>query len=121
MSCHGSATPIQHWLPFLFQDSCFCSIGGQFLSFPGFNSLLPVTLLQIVQPFHHKSPSNVDYLYQHAASTSATTQTAVSLEARLSPFKKKMDEKLDILCNIAQNLEKHAMEISSTIAPQPLL
>jgi hypothetical protein len=101
-SCCRSVAPIRHWLPFLFQDSYFCSIGGQFLSFPGFNSLLPFTLLQIVQPFQPKSPRKLT-IHQHtAASTSATTPTTVSLETRLSWFKKKMDEMLDsILCKIA--------------------
>jgi hypothetical protein len=51
------ATPIRYWLPMSYQDCCFSSIGGCFLSFPGFNALLPVSMLQLrIQPTTHKCP-----------------------------------------------------------------
>jgi hypothetical protein len=92
-----STTPIRHWLPCLFQDSCFFSIDGHFLSFPGFNSLLPVTLLQPVLPFVHNrcarhllcaaSESPNSTILQQFASISAPT-TTISLENRMARFER---------------------------------
>jgi hypothetical protein len=83
---HRSATPIRHWLPFAFQDSCFFSIGGHFLSFPGFNSLINVALLQPVQPFTHKcSPKSENLANHHQRVDLASKTTAyVRIEAQLS-------------------------------------
>jgi hypothetical protein len=52
-----STAPIQYWLPISYQDCCFSSIGGCFLSFPGFNALLPVSILQPrTHPITNKCP-----------------------------------------------------------------
>jgi hypothetical protein len=92
------ALPIRPWLPFPFQDLCFFSTGGQFLSFPGFNLLLHVTLLQPVQPFTHKcTPKSPNLaIHQQVESTSKTTAT-VSLEIQLLHLEKKMEEIHNIL------------------------
>jgi hypothetical protein len=48
-----SAAPIRYWLPMSYQDCCFSIVF--FLSFPSFNALLPVSMLQLrIQPTAHK-------------------------------------------------------------------
>jgi hypothetical protein len=115
---HQSAAQIQHWLPFAFQNSCFFSFGGHFLSFPGFNSLIYVTLLQPVQPFTHKcSPKSENLANHHQQVDSASkTMAYVSIEAQLSQLEKTVKEMNDILCIIVLEIRQRSLAIS----PAPL-
>jgi hypothetical protein len=112
------AAPIQHWLPFTFQDSCFFSIGGQFLSFPGFNSLINVTLLQPVQPFNHKCSSKSENLANHHQQVESTSKTMafVSMEASLRQLEKTVKEMNNILCTLVLEIRQRILAIS----PAPL-
>jgi hypothetical protein len=113
-----SAAPIRHWLPCSFQDSCFCSIGGQFLSFPGFNSLLPVTLLHPITPFTHKcAPKSPNSAIDQQVAATRTTTTIDSLEIRLLHLEKKMKEMHTILCTLALEIRQCHL---SEIPPAPL-
>jgi hypothetical protein len=69
-----AAAPIRYWLPMSYQDCCFSSIGGCFLSFPGFNALLPVSVLQPTrtQPTTHKCSHQP--IHQHVTPVDSETR-----------------------------------------------
>jgi hypothetical protein len=90
---------IRHWLPSSIHDSCFYSIGGSFLSFPGSNALLNVSMLQPamlqpVQPFCLAPATPRPTTHQHVTLT--ITAASLSKTRRLDLLKevKALHEKI---------------------------